>query len=196
MDLLISLLLTGGFDGNDNVTNSSSEIGKMANDNLIDVSKINATQSPSKNTSSVSFISKYWYIILILLVIIIVVSIIFIKNKPNNTSSNTITTVQTTTKPAIQSVYMSSVISSNLNSSSNTKNNINNNANNTFIYQDSKVNDVSTSNFTSVKDGVVSNTPTTEDLDAIKKANENAEREKEKALALTQTQIINANLFI
>ena len=74
---------------------------------------------------------------------------------------------------------MSSTISSNSNS-----NVTSNNANNTLIYQDTKVNETSSSNFTSVKDGVVSNTPTAEDIEAINKAK-----------ALTQTQIINASIF-
>jgi FtsZ-interacting cell division protein ZipA len=194
MDLFMSALL--GFSGGAD-TDSSANVGTNANNNVIDLSKLNVS-SESPSNGFFLFIKKYWYVFLIIIVIIIIIIIILsVKKSSTNKTTTPATTTTTTTTTTTSSndtvstnpfVFATSAVSSNIDTT--------NNASNTLIYQESTVNDKNQNSFTSIKDGVVSNTPTPEDLAAIEKAKKDAQDAQDNANKLIQqTQVLNANLF-
>lgn len=198
MNVFYKALLNGGADQSP----SSLNVGRFANNRMIDVNNIAKSttltvQSPSNEVGN--FFSKYWFVLLLILLLIVIAFIVYkFMINPTNPTNSTVPTNSTTnpitinsTTPNNDNVKVSNIAANTVAVSSNNKG---------ILFQESTVNGETITNFKKFDNGVSSNTPSQADLDkieAIRIQNLDFAAQQTKA-ALDQADKIkqmNANLF-
>lgn len=82
MDIFYNMI--GGADSDNVGSISTNEVGKMAKQSVIDITKINM---PSDSPNDNSFLNKYWHIILIIVAIIIIAIVGLVIYKQSTSTS-------------------------------------------------------------------------------------------------------------